>query len=113
MRKILINERENFGVQQLPLFNLLEPEKLDWQVCLSRLEGKRRLDTRVPINLRSSRHGCGNGLKDAIWGWWNLDGDGLRDAIWRGDRISSGMGLNMPSGRSISGRCPSFGPSLN
>ena len=40
--------RENFGVQQFPLFSLLEPEELDWQVCLSRLEGKRRLDTRVP-----------------------------------------------------------------
>ena len=47
------NGRANFGVQQLPLFNLLEPEELDWQVCLSRLEGKRRLDTRVPGNLHS------------------------------------------------------------
>ena len=26
----LRNERENFGVQQLPLFNLLTPEELDW-----------------------------------------------------------------------------------
>ena len=28
-------ERENFGVQQLPLFNLLKSEDLDWLVCLS------------------------------------------------------------------------------
>ena len=26
------HERENFGVQQLPLFNLLEPEELDWRI---------------------------------------------------------------------------------
>ena len=26
------SERENFGVQQLPLFNLLKPEELDWGV---------------------------------------------------------------------------------
>ena len=26
----LRHERENFGVQQLPLFNLLTPEELDW-----------------------------------------------------------------------------------
>ena len=26
----LRNERANFGVQQLPLFNLLTPEELDW-----------------------------------------------------------------------------------
>ena len=32
VRNILINERENFGIQQFPLFNLLEPEELDWQV---------------------------------------------------------------------------------
>ena len=48
-----MKERANFGVQQLPLFNLLEPVELDWQVCLSHLEGKRRLDTRVPGNLHS------------------------------------------------------------
>ena len=45
--------RANFGVQQLPLFNLLGPEELDWQVFHSRLEGKRRLDTRVPKKLHS------------------------------------------------------------
>ena len=39
----LKKERENFGVQQLPLFNLLAPEELDWQACLSRLEGKREI----------------------------------------------------------------------
>ena len=39
-----------------------------------------------------------DGLNDAIWeSGRNLVGDGLRDAIWKG----------------ISGRCPSFGPSLN
>ena len=27
--------RENFGVQQLPLFNLLRPEDADWLTCLS------------------------------------------------------------------------------
>ena len=63
------------------MFNLLEPKELDWQVCLSRLEGKRGLDTRVPVNLHSSKHRCGNGLKDAIWRWQNLAGDGLKDAI--------------------------------
>ena len=26
------NGRENFGVQHLPLFNLLKPEELDWSV---------------------------------------------------------------------------------
>ena len=50
------HDRENFGVQQLPLFNLLEPEELDWHVCLSRLEGKRGLDTKVPINLHSLKY---------------------------------------------------------
>ena len=29
------NERENFGVQQLPLFNLLNPEDVDCLSCLS------------------------------------------------------------------------------
>ena len=28
-------------------------------------------------------------------------GDGLKDAIWKGGRISSGMGLKMPSGMKI------------
>ena len=27
--------RANFGVQQLPLFNLLRPEDVDWLACLS------------------------------------------------------------------------------
>ena len=27
--------RANFGVQQLPLFNLLKPEDVDWLACLS------------------------------------------------------------------------------
>ena len=75
------NGRANFGVQQFPMFNLLEPEELDWQVCLSWLEGKRGLDTRVPVNLHSSKYSWGNGLKDAIWRWWNLAGDGLKDSI--------------------------------
>ena len=61
------NARANFGVQQLPLFNLLEPEELDWQVCLSRLEGKRRLDTKVPRKFA---------LGDMM-----VDVNGLRDAI--------------------------------
>ena len=30
--KYLQNERANFGVQQLPLFNLLKPGELDWRV---------------------------------------------------------------------------------
>ena len=29
------HEMENFGVQQLPLFNILKLEDLDWLVCLS------------------------------------------------------------------------------
>ena len=74
--------RANFGVQQLPLFNLLEPEELDWRVCLSWLEGKRWLDTRVPKNFHSSKHSWGNGLKDAIW---------------RGDKILLEMVLKIPS----------------
>ena len=32
-------------------------------------------------------------------------GDGLKDAIWRGDRISSGMGLKMPSGMFVELQC--------
>ena len=31
----LINERENFGVQHFPLFNLLKPEDIDWLSGLS------------------------------------------------------------------------------
>ena len=62
------NARANFGVQQLPLFNLLGPEELDWQVCLSRLEGKRRLDTNVPRKFALVDVTVEvNGLKDAIW----------------------------------------------
>ena len=59
--------RANFGVQQLPLCNLLEPEELDWQVCLSRLEGKRRLDTKVPRKFALDDVMVEvNGLKDTI-----------------------------------------------
>ena len=76
----------------MPLFNLLEPEELDWKVFLSRLEGKRGLDTRVPVNLHSSKHRCENGLKDAIWRWKNLAGDGLKDSIWRWQNLA-GDGL--------------------
>ena len=60
---LLRNERANFGVQQLPLLNLLIPEELDWRVCHSWLEGERWLNTRVPRNLHSKV----NGLIDAIW----------------------------------------------
>ena len=35
VRNALKNERVNFGVQQLPLFNLLKPNELDWRVCHS------------------------------------------------------------------------------
>ena len=69
------NGRANFGVQQLPLFNLLESEELDWQACLSRLEGKRRLDTRVPGNLHSPK------ALDAGMGLEMPFGDGLNGAI--------------------------------
>ena len=82
-------ERANFGVQQLPLFNLLEPEELDWQVFRSRLEGKRRLDTRVP-----KKFALGDVMVEGM-GLKMPFGDGLKDAIWRCDR---GMGLEMPSG---------------
>ena len=61
--------RANFGIQQLLLFNLLEPEELDWQVCHSRLEGKRRLDTRVPKKFALGDVMVEDGLKDAIWRW--------------------------------------------
>ena len=46
-------ERENFGVQHLPPFNLLKPEDVDWLLCLSWSEGGRGLNTRVPRNLHS------------------------------------------------------------
>ena len=80
------------GVQQLPLFNLLEPEELDWQVCLSRLEGKRRLDTRVPKKFA---------LGDVM-----VEGMGLQMPLVMGLEMPSrdvtescrGMGLEMPSG---------------
>ena len=39
------NGRENFGVQQLALFNLLKPEYLDWHIHHSWLEGRRWLNT--------------------------------------------------------------------
>ena len=90
-------------VQQLPLFNLLEPEELDWQVFRSRIEGKTRLDTRVPEKfalVKALFEGMGlkmpfgDGLKDAIWRCDRiLSGDRLRDAIWKCDRTLSGMGL--------------------
>ena len=41
------------GVQQLPLFNLLKPEDVDWLACLSWSEGGRWLNTKVPRNLHS------------------------------------------------------------
>ena len=51
--------------------------------CDPNCEGKRRLDTRVPLNLHSSKYGCENGLRDAIWRCDRiLSGDGLRDSIW-------------------------------
>ena len=53
LRKALKNERENFGLQQLPLFKLLTPEEWDWQACHSWLEGGRWLNTKVPRNLHS------------------------------------------------------------
>ena len=59
----------------MPLFNLLEPGELDWQVCLSRLEGKRRLDTRVPKKFALGDVMVeGMGLKMSF-------SDGLKDAI--------------------------------
>ena len=77
------NASANFGVQQLPLFNLLGPEELDWQVCLSRFEGKRRLDTKVPRKFVLGDVIVEvNGLKDAIGCDRILSGNGLRDAIW-------------------------------
>ena len=41
VRNVLKNERESFGVQQLPLLNLLKSEDLDWLVFLSLSEGGR------------------------------------------------------------------------
>ena len=55
--------RVNFGVQQLPLFNLLKPEDIDWLSGLSWSEGGRWLNTRVPRNLRS------HSRMSAAW-WW-------------------------------------------
>ena len=69
------NRRANFGVQQLPLFNLLEPEELDWKVYLSRLEGKWRLDTRVP-----KKFALGDVMVEGM-GLKMPFGDGLKDAI--------------------------------
>ena len=67
----LRNGSENFGVQQLPLFNLLKPEDVDWLICLSWFEGGRWLNTRVPRNLHSHEviliGDIRNGLTDAIW----------------------------------------------
>ena len=45
--------RANFGVQQLPLFNLLRSEDVDWLACLSWSEGGRWLNIKVPRNLHS------------------------------------------------------------
>ena len=45
VRNALRNERENFGVQELPLFNLLKSDGLDWQVRHSWSEGRRGLNT--------------------------------------------------------------------
>ena len=53
----LRNERENFGVQQLPLFKLLEPEELDWRILHSWPGGERWLNTRVPKNFHSKMDG--------------------------------------------------------
>lgn len=44
------NGRENFGVQQLPLFNLLEPEYGNC-ICFSGIQGGRGLNTNVSKNL--------------------------------------------------------------
>ena len=54
VRKFLISERENFGVQQLPLVNLLKPEELDWQVLPFVTRRWKMIDTRVPRNLHSA-----------------------------------------------------------
>ena len=35
LKKLEKYGRANFGVQQLPLFNLLRPEDADWLTCLS------------------------------------------------------------------------------
>ena len=76
--------RENFGVQQFPLFNLLKPEDVDWLACLLWSEGGRWLNTRVPRNLHS------HGVVSALW---------CREWAYRCHlEISGGrMGLKMPS----------------
>ena len=85
--------RANFGVKQLPLFNLLKPEDLDWLVCLLLSEGGRWLNTRVPRNLHSHEvilmvDDVENGLTNSIWRkWQKIVGDSLKyviQKIWRG-----------------------------
>ena len=88
--------RANFGVQQLPLFNLLKPEDVDWLACLSWSEGGRWLNTRVPRNLHS--HEVVFVLWCREWAyrchleiWWiggwayrcHLDVDRVRDSLAR------------------------------
>ena len=75
VRNVLRKERECFGVQKLPLFNLLKPEELDWLVRHSWLEDRRWLNTQVPKNLHSPMqevtllvYYTGNGLKYDVWG---------------------------------------------
>ena len=86
MRKYLINERENIRVQQLPLFNLLKPEGVDWPVRLSWSEGGRWLNTRVPINLHSQWSNTD---------WWYREWAYIFHLGV--DRESSEMGLTIPS----------------
>ena len=52
----LENVRENFGVQQLPLFNLLKPEELDWYSRQSWSEGGRRLNNKTQKFALTSVH---------------------------------------------------------
>ena len=87
---ILRKGRENFGVQQLPLFNLLKPEKLDWLVRHSWLEGEIWLITKVPRNLPSHEVTLTGDIRN-----------GLIDSIWRVDKESLEMGLKMPSRKAI------------
>ena len=49
-RKVM-TRRENFGVWQLPLFNILVSEGLDWHACLSWPGGRRWLNTRVHLKI--------------------------------------------------------------
>ena len=98
---------EEMGVQILgynscPCSIFLNPEELDWQACLSWLEGKRRLDTRVPGNLHShvgvlavwcrewacrchlERWWIGRwAYRCHLKAWQNLVGNWLIDAIWK------------------------------